>query len=159
MSFWKKLVGAHNPPPKVSDPDFGPITFDGPYGNGDVGIWQMDSEWEVPEHFAKVGCSSIPGTAAGPYELSRIFLLEKARDYPAIWARLHDQLASIRDKWAAQDSSVPLNQSFFISSLGLDPNPADPPLWNVSFESTGKRWLFVTFNMQGNEIVGHTVDT
>jgi hypothetical protein len=159
LTFIKKLFSKPSPVLAMQDPDFGRITFFANEADESKGIWQMDVDWKLPNAFAEVGCSSIPGTPSGPYLEARLFLLGKRDSLLEVWGQVAEHLEKVRAKWRQDTGTRPLKEVFYLSSLGLDEPITNPPSWDVSFEPREGFWVFATFQFQGNVIVGTTCDT
>ncbi|MEO7098734.1 MAG: hypothetical protein ABI162_05190 [Luteolibacter sp.] len=159
FNIFKKLISKKPGVISLNDPDFGHITFDPSDSDPTVGIWQMDQDWEIPEDFAKVGCSSIPGTAAGPDDNARAFLLAKKRSLKSVWDLVFVRLEAIRQRWRPDTEQQDLRQVFPLTSLSLDEPMTDPPNCQVSFEPVGGKWIFASIQLCGDIITGDTIDT
>ena len=159
LKWLAKLVRPHSPALTMTDPDFGKISFLPNSRSAATGIWQMHSDWAHPREFARVGCSSIPGTTVGPYPEARAFLLRKRRELPALWALCSPVLDQVRARWPKLPKGVPLKACFVLTSLGLDEPIAEPPSWSVGFESSGDFWVYVEVEILGDRVIGHVCDT
>ena len=159
FNIFKKLIPEKPEVMSLKDPDFGHITFDESDSNPGTGIWQMHDDWEMPEDFASVGCSSIPGTTSGPDDAARAFLLSKKASLQAVWGLVADRLETIRGKWRPDTGHYDLQEVFRLTSLALGAPMTDPPSWEVSFEPVDGKWIFASIQLSGNNITGDTVDT
>jgi hypothetical protein len=160
--MWKwlgRLFGAQEPVVPVADPDFGEISFFPSAPEGRVGIWQMHDAWDHRAEFAKVLCSSIPGTMEGPYPEARDFLLRKKGEIPGLWTLCAAELERARSRWPRLPGNVPLTECFVLTSLSLDEPMTQPPAWSVGFESLGSFWVHVDVQLVGDQVTGHSCDT
>ncbi len=159
FNIFKKLIPKKPEVISMNDRDFGQITFVQSDSAPAVGIWQMNENWEMPEDSASVGCSSIPGTADGPDDEARAFLLTKKASLQAVWGLVAERLETLRGKWRPDTGQQDLRQVFRLTSLSLDEPITDPPNWEVSFEPVDGKWIFASIQLSGDTITGDTVDT
>jgi hypothetical protein len=119
----------------------------------------MHDPWDHPAEYAKVACSSVPGTVNGPDPEARRFLLTKRANLGALWSLCAAELEKARTRWLRLPAAIPLTKCFVLASLGLDEPIADPPVWSVGFESVGSFWLYVEVTLAGDVVTGSTCDT
>lgn len=100
----------------MNDPDFGKISYEPPYKEGQEGFWQMYNDWEYPEFNAKVGCSMIPGDENGPFESSREFLLDKRKKLDMLWDMCHEELLNTIEQWYPNISTKKPGDIYYLSS-------------------------------------------
>lgn len=142
----------------IKDPDFGFISYEPPYKEGDEGFWQMYDDWEHPESNAKVGCSAIPGDETGPFQEARQFLLSKRNNLGGLWSLCHDELIKAIERWYQKEDTKDPKEIYYLSSLSVESSKCDE--WEVSFEAKDQYfWTFTSFQIKGNTIVGNTTDT
>lgn len=142
----------------INDPDFGFISYEPPYKEGDEGYWQMYNDWEHPESNAKVGCSAIPGDENGPFPVAREFLLSKRNDLDGLWNLCHDELIKVIRQWYQDDKDKSPMDIYYLSSLSMENSKSDE--WEVSFEAKDEFfWTFTSFQIKGNTIIGNSTDT
>jgi hypothetical protein len=144
----------------LDDADFGRLTFfEDPSGTS-TGIWQTHDRLDLPEAFAKVGSSSIPGTAAGPFPESRAFLLEKRASLLALWEQASPYLEEMRQKWRADTGARDLQEVFVLSDVALHKQiTGSAPNWEVSFETREGLWICAHLQFKGSVFVDASCDT
>ncbi|MFH2045297.1 MAG: hypothetical protein ABIK92_09135 [Pseudomonadota bacterium] len=142
---------------KIIDPKFGEITYDGE----ETGIWQTDHDIDIPEHKARLGFSSIPGTPEGPYPEAKKFLLSKKHDLEKIWNSCEETLRVVCKERKYLDPELPVRDQFELTGLSLDHEhwKNDPKHWEVCFEPTTKASLWVFIGFVGDEIEYQTCDS
>lgn len=143
----------------VDDKDFGLIRFVEAAGEEDEGFWQMEHDWELPAYNAKIGCCEIPGDINGPFDEARSFLLSKKENIDALWKLCEGELRKNIAQWYPKDIAKNSEDIFFLSSLAMD-SDSDNKGWEISFEAKDEyKWTFMSFQLEGDKIIGGTVDT
>lgn len=157
MSWFRSIFGAKGtgPAPKLVDPDFDAITYDGEAS----GIWQSDQDTQVEEQRARYGFSAIPGDLDGPYPWAREFLLKKKEDLSKLWELCTPALEQACDRWAAKGLRRPVLQQFVLTSISVSQDFPSSGEWDVGFESEGDFWVYVEVRLVGDKVEGHTCDT
>ena len=157
MSWLHSIFGSKgdHPAPKMVDPDFGPITYDGEAS----GFWQSDQDACVEQHRANYGFSAIPGDANGPYPWSRAILLQRRQELPRLWELCTPALEQVCDRWSAKGLRRPVLQQFVLTSISMSDDFQSSGQWYVGFESEGDFWVYVEVRLVGDRVEGHTCDT
>ena len=157
MSWLRSIFGSKGSgsAPKMVDPDFGPITYDGEAS----GIWQSDNGTQDEELRARYGFSAIPGDGNGPYPWARAFLLQKRQELPRLWELCTPTLEQVCDRWSAKGLRRPVLQQFVLTSISMREDFQSSGGWEVGFESEGDFWVYVEVRLVGNRVEGHTCDT
>ena len=157
MSWLRSIFGGKGagPAPKIIDPDFGPITYDGEAS----GIWQSDERTQAEEHHARYGFSAIPGDTSGPYPWARSLLLKKRQELSRLWELCTPSLEQVCDRWATKGLRRPVLQQFVLTSISVSEDFQSSGKWDVGFESEGNFWVYVDVRLVGDKVEGHTCDT
>ncbi len=129
-----------------------------------------ECEWLFPKTGDLVGIG-LDGDEAGPLDASRQFYLSLPDRFDFIVAAVRPKMTQVFAEWLQHDlptdmfSAVKLSGfGCEIASRGTGPNRL-PDIgsgrmsWDVTFETTGKRWLSITIPFAGDEPMEPIVDT
>lgn len=128
-------------PPRIVDPDFGSLLFMYIPNAPDRSYWEC--EWIFPKTGAAVSIS-LPGGESGPMSAARQFYLSLPSRFEEILAVSRPKLQRVFKDWLQQDLPREIFTVIKLSGFGLE-NPQSIPFeWDVSFETTGEKWLGIT---------------
>ena len=143
-------------PPKLEDPDFGPLLF--MYIPRDPSKSYWEAEWPFPPTGTQISIS-LPGSVEGPTEAGRQF-------YLAIPARFEEILRTVQpilDRVFRESLGRPLHshlwQDVKLAGFGVEDPDVTPPSWDIAFETTGEKWLGILIPFVGNEPQEAVIDT
>jgi hypothetical protein len=155
MGFLSSL-GLRVSPRRMKDPVFGDLLFMYIRKAPEKSYWE--SEWLFPPSGSVISIG-LPGDEHGPYAESRAFFLALPDRFGEIIRLCRPRL---EEAWRRFFDS-PLPSDIFsvmkLAGFGVD-RPKDTPLqWDVSFETTGSKWLGITIPFLGDSPQPAVVDT
>ena len=99
-----------------------------------------EGEWRLPGLGCLVGIY-LRGGEDGPGEDARSFYLKLPERMEQILQRCRPPLASVFRQWLSRDLPEDMFSEVKLTGFGVDDPNGHPLLWNVSFETTGEKWL------------------
>ena len=143
-------------PPKMTDPDFGNLTFMHIEKHPERSYWEC--EWTFPATGTVIGIT-LPGGESGPENDARQFYLGLPARFDSILSACRAKLEQVFRDW--RDGHVP--QDVFaavkLTGFGLE-DPLEKPIrWDVAFETTDDDWLAITIPFIGDTPQEPVVDT
>ena len=155
MGIFQKLIQRFSPP-KLSDPDFGELLFMSFRGAPELSYWEC--EWKFPNTTSTISIS-LPGDVHGPLPEAREFYLGLPSQFDDILARARPKLEKVFSDWLEMDLPNDLFSQLKLAGFGLE-NPGDRVVeWDISFETTGDKWLGIIIPFTGDEAQDAVVDT
>jgi hypothetical protein len=149
LKFWLS-------PPKMTDPDFGKLTFMHIGKHPERSYWEC--EWMFPPTGSAVGIT-LRGGVSGPDSDARQFYLDVAARFDSIMTACRPKLEEVFRDW--RDGQIPQDvfKAVKLMGIGLE-NPQEQPIrWDVGFETTDDDWLSITIPFVGNIAKEPLVDT
>jgi hypothetical protein len=143
-------------PPRIADPDFGSLRFMFIPNAPERSYWEC--EWKFPETGTEISIG-LPGGESGPLPESRQFYLSLAVRFDQILAAARPQLQEVFRTWLRQDLPQDIFTVDKLAGFGLEDAKAQPVQWDISFETTGDRWLGIVIPFVGGTAQKATVDT
>lgn len=155
MSLLTKVLGWFQPP-ALDDPTFGRLLFMRMDRDPSLSYWE--GEWEFPPRGRKVSIG-LPGGEEGPREEGRAFHAALPERFDEIVRLARPRLDEVFRRWFDRPLHDDLWQDVELAGFGLEDPTANPIEWDVSFETTGDKWLGITVPFLGDEPGVATVDT
>ena len=155
MNIFKSLKLQFRPP-KVDDPDFGQLTFMYISNHPERSYWE--AEWTFPPTGTPVSIA-LDGDESGPMPEARQWHLQIPSRYSRILDLARPELAKVFKTWLDQDLPEDIFAVVKLSGFGVEDPRAQPVAWDISFETTGDKWLGITIPFVGDEPNEAVVDT
>jgi hypothetical protein len=143
-------------PPRITDPDFGSLLFMFIPNAPERSYWEC--AWTFPKTDTEISIG-LPGGASGPLPEARQFYLGLPGRYEQILAAARPQLQEVFKTWLQQDLPQDIFTVVKLAGFGLEDAKAQPVRWDVSFETTGDKWLGIIIPFVGDTAQKATVDT
>jgi hypothetical protein len=143
-------------PPRLQDPVFGPLLY--MYIPRDPSRSYWEGEWLFPPTQTKVAIS-LPGTLEGLNDTGRAFYLKLPTEFDRIMQRARPLLDRVFLEWIGRPLSADLWQDVKLGGFAVENLAVVPPLWDVSFETTGEKWLGITIPFVGDQPQDPILDT
>jgi len=156
MGFWENLKRRLSPP-KMLDPDFGPLVFMYIPNAPDRSYWEAD-DWLFGPTQTRIGVA-LPGPTAGPLQEGREFYLRLPERFDGIMERVRPELDRVAREWLGRPLASDLWADFKLAGFDLEDPNAKPVEWTVSFEATGDTWLGVVIPFVDDDVRPAVVDT
>jgi len=120
------------------------------------------SYWEAEWNFPPVGyCVSIglPGDERGPRPESRAFFLSRVSQFEHIINSARPRLDNVCRQWLGRPLASNLWTDVKLAGFGVRDPASTPAAWEISFETTGQKWLGITIPFLGEAAQEAVVDT
>lgn len=143
-------------PPRKADPDFGNLIFMYIPNNAERSYWE--GEWVFPKTGTPVSIG-LDGGEDGPLPEARQFYLSLPDRFDQIMYAVRPKLAGVFKQWLQQDLPQDIFAVAKLAGFGLEDPKAKPIHWNISFETTGEKWLGITIPFEGDTPQEPIVDT
>jgi hypothetical protein len=155
MNIFKSL-NLQFKPPQISDPDFGQITFMYISKHPERSYWE--GEWYFPPTASRVFIA-LAGDEFGPLQEVRKWYMDLPGRFAQIIELVRPDLAKVCRGWLARE--LPEDVFAIIKLTGFDvEDPRISPIkWNISFETTGSKWLSITIPFINDELGDAVIDT
>jgi len=143
-------------PPRLEDQDFGLLRF--MY----ISRAPERSYWEANWNFSPVGYSvsiGLPGDVRGPSPESRAFFLSRVPQFEHIIRVVRPRLDSVCREWLGRPLASDLWTDVKLAGFGVQDAASTPVSWEISFETTGQKWLGITIPFVGESAQEAVVDT
>jgi len=143
-------------PPRVNDPDFGRLLFMYIPNAPERSYWEC--EWTFPKTSTVISIG-LPGGENGPFPDSRQFYLDLPGRFDQILAQIRPKLAKVFKTWLQQDLPQDIFTVVKLAGFSLEDPTVRPLQWDISFETTGEKWLGITVPFEGDTPQEAVVDT
>jgi hypothetical protein len=143
-------------PPRITDADFGSLLFMFIPNAPERSYWEC--EWKFPTTGTEISIG-VPGGESGPLPVARQFYLSLPGRFEQILAAARPQLQEVFRTWLQQDLPQDIFTVVKLAGFGLDDARAQPVQWDISFETTGDKWLGIIIPFVGDTAQKATVDT
>jgi hypothetical protein len=143
-------------PPKKTDPDFGQLTFMYISNHPERSYWE--GEWMFPPTGTRVSIG-LDGDESGPRPEARKWHLELPSRFQRILEFARPELVKVFTTWLQQELPDDIFTVVKLSGFGVENPKAYPVEWDISFETTGDKWLGITIPFVGDEPREAVVDT
>ena len=143
-------------PPKLHDPDFGELTFMYVPNAPERSYWE--AEWLFPPTGTNVSIGLL-GPDSGPLPEARSFYLSLPDRFSSILDLARPALDEVFRDWYNRPLSSDLWRDMKLAGFGLEDPLARPLEWDISFETTGDRWLGIIVPFEDETPQTAIVDT
>jgi hypothetical protein len=143
-------------PPRITDPDFGTMLFMFISNAPERSYWEC--EWKFPKTGTEISIG-LPGGENGPTPEARQFYLGLPTRFEQILAAARPKLEQVFKTRLKQDLPQDIFTVVKLSGFGVENPTAQPVEWDISFETTGEKWLGITIPFIGEEPQAPVVDT
>ena len=143
-------------PPRLHDPEFGPLVF--MYIPRDHSKSYWEGEWLFPPTAAKIAIG-LPGSVEGPDEAGRRFYLALPARFQEIVRRARPGLDRVFVQWMGRPLHSELWRDVKLAGFGVEDPVAVPTRWDIAFETVGQKWLGITIPFIAEEPQEPVVDT
>lgn len=143
-------------PLKKDDSDFGKLLYMYISNHPERSYWEC--EWKFPPTGTIISIS-LPGNEAGPYSESRAFYKEIIAKYETILRTVRPQLSIVFKEWLNKELPEDIFSELKLAGFGLDDGKSNPIRWDISFETTGNKWLGIMIPFEGEIPQKAVVDT
>jgi hypothetical protein len=155
MGFFHNLKLRFSPP-RIADPDFGNLLFMYIPNAPERSYWE--GEWTFPKTGTPVSIG-LDGGEDGPLPEARRFYLSLPDRFDQIMVAVRPKLAGVFKHWLQQDLPQDIFTVVKLAGFGVEDPNAKPFHWNISFETTGDRWLGIRIPFEGDIPQEPVVDT
>jgi hypothetical protein len=143
-------------PPKIRDPEFGELVFMHSSNAPQRSYWEC--EWKFPKTGTNVSIA-LRGGESGPTRDARHFYLGLPGRFEQIIEASRPRLERVFREWLNQLLPTDIFSVLKLSGFGVEDLVAEPIRWDVSFETTGDKWLGITIPFVGDIAMEAEVDT
>lgn len=143
-------------PPRITDPDFGRLIFIFIPNEPEQSYWEC--EWTFPKTGTVISIG-LRGGESGPLPEARKFYLGVLERFEQILAAARPELGRVFKSWLQQDLPANIFTVVKLSGFGVEDLKTQPIEWDVSFETTGEKWLGITIPFVGDEAQEAVIDT
>ena len=143
-------------PPRIVDPDFGSLLFMFIPSAPERSYWEC--EWSFPSTGTVISIG-LPGGEDGPLPEARHFYLSLPGRFEHILAVARPQLTDVFATWLQQDLPQNIFTVVKLAGFGLEDATSKPLHWDISFETTGDKWLGIVIPFVGDAVQEALVDT
>ena len=102
---------------------------------------------------------SVLGERRGPLPEARQFYLSLPDRFEQIVAAVRPKLEQVFKQWLQQELPQDIFTAVKLAGFGLEDPKGKPLHWNISFETTGEKWLGITIPFEGDTPQDAVVDT
>ncbi len=155
MGFLDMLKGWFSPP-KLSDPDFGELLFMRIPNAPKRSYWECEWRFPTTDSIISIG---LPGGEDGPLPEAREFYLGLPSRFEDILSSARPKLEAVFSEWLQRDLPADLFTELKLAGFGLEDPQAEPLRWDISFETTGEKWLGIIIPFEGDKAMDAVVDT
>ena len=143
-------------PPRITDPDFGSLLFMFIPNAPDQSYWECEWKFPTTETVISIG---LPGDESRPMPEARKFYLGLPGRFEQILAAARPKLEEVLKARLEQDLPQDIFTVVKLAGFGLEDPKAQPVQWDISFETTGDKWLGITIPFVGDTAQEAVVDT
>jgi len=122
----------------------------------ELSYWEC--EWMFPKTATPISIA-LPGTESGPFPEARQFYLGLPDRFEKILSAARPNLENVFRDWLQQDLPQDIFSGVKLAGFGLMDAKAQPTQWDISFETTGDKWLGISIAFIGDTAQEATVDT
>lgn len=155
MNLLQRILAPFKPL-ALEDPEFGTLLFMHIPRNPAKSYWEC--EWLFPPTNTRISIA-LPGSAEGPAASSRAFYLGLTDDFARILNLARPKLDHAIREWLDRPLSADLWKDVRLSGFGVENPSASPREWDISFETTGSKWLGIMIPFVGDEPQDPVIDT
>jgi hypothetical protein len=156
MGLMSRLLSPFKPPERI-DPDFGRLLYMHIARDPAKSYWE--GEWLFPPTGTRIAIGLLGTREDGPLPESRAFYLATIPRFEEILEQVRPALERVFSEWLSRPLPANVWVELKLSGIGLEDPRATPLEWDVSFETTGSKWLGITVPFVGEEPEDAVVDT
>jgi hypothetical protein len=143
-------------PPRIEDPVFGSLSFMYIANAPEKSYWE--GEWKFPSTGTNISIA-LPGDESGPLMEARHFYLGLPSRFETLIAAVRPALQKVFREWLRQDLPEDIFTVVTLAGFDVEDLREHPVDWDVSFETTGNKWLGIVVPFVGDAPQDATVDT
>lgn len=143
-------------PPRIADRDFGSLRFMYIPNAPERSYWE--GEWVFPVTQSAISIA-LPGDESGPLPESRQFYLDLPGRFEGVLAAARPKLAEAFVSWLDQELPEDIFNVVKLAGFDVEDPKARPLEWDISFETTGEKWLGIVIPFRGDMPQEPIVDT
>ncbi len=143
-------------PPKIVDSDFGQLTFMYISNHPERSYWEAEWIFSPTGTLVSIG---LGGDESGPRSDARQWYLGLPARFERIVQLAKPELAKVFKSWLEQDLPEDVFTAVKLSGFGVEDPRAKPVAWDISFETTGEKWIGITIPFVGDDPKEAVVDT
>lgn len=155
MSFLHNLKLRFSPP-RITDPDFGNLLFMFIPNDPEQSYWEC--EWTFPKTGTVISIG-LSGDESGPRPEARQFYLSLPGRFEQILECARPRLEEVFRAWLDEDLPKDIFTVVKLAGFGLEDAKTKPVEWDISFETTGEKWLGINIPFVGDMAQQAVVDT
>ena len=143
-------------PPRIEDPAFGSLLFMYIANAPEKSYWE--GEWKFPSTGTDISIA-LPGDEQGPAAEARNFYLGLPDRFETVVDAARPALQKVFRRWLGQDLPDDIFTVVTLAGFDVEDLTQHPPKWDISFETTGDKWLGIVVPFVGDTPQEPTVDT
>jgi hypothetical protein len=143
-------------PPRITDPDFGNLLFMYIPNAPERSYWE--GEWLFPKTKSAISIG-LPGGESGPLPEARQFYLDLPGRFEEVLSAARPKLAEVFRSWLHQELPEDIFTVVKLAGFDVEDPKAQPLEWDISFETTGEKWLGIVIPFRGDTPQEAVVDT
>jgi len=143
-------------PPRIDDPDFGTLLFMFISNAPERSYWE--GEWKFPSTGTDISIA-LPGDERGPLPEARHFYLSLPGRFAEVLEAARPRLQNVFREWLRQDLPEDIFTVVKLAGFDVEDLRERPLKWDISFETTGEKWLGIVVPFVGDAPLEATVDT
>jgi hypothetical protein len=144
-------------PPKLTDPEFGPLRFMYIANAPERSYWEAES-WLFGPTQTLVGVGLL-GSETGPLPEARAFYLGLPGRFAGILDSVKPLLDRVTREWLDRPLAADCWSDVKLSGFDVDDPRIQPLNWSISFETIGDKWLGIMIPFVGEQPGEPVVDT
>jgi hypothetical protein len=117
-----------------------------------------EGEWLFPKTRSTISIA-LPGGEDGPLAESRQFYLDLPGRFEQVLSAARPKLAEVFRNWLNQELPQDIFAVVKLAGFDIEDPKAQPLEWDISFETTGEKWLGIVIPFQGGTPQEAVVDT
>jgi hypothetical protein len=143
-------------PPSIDDPDFGTLHFMHIPRNPAKSYWEC--EWLFPPTNTRIAIA-LSGGDEGPTHAARRFYLHLRENFPRILELARPKLNQAILDWLSRPLNTDLWQDVRLYGFNVKDLDSKPLEWEISFETTGSKWICITIPFRDDVPQDPVIDT
>lgn len=143
-------------PPRITDSDFGSLLFMYVPNAPERSYWEC--EWTFPKTGTVISIG-LPGGESGPVPEARQFYLSLPGRFEQIVAATRPKLEHVFETWLQQELPQDIFAVVKLAGFDVEDPKAQRLHWDISFETTGEKWLGIIIPFEGDTPQEPVVDT
>lgn len=140
----------------MNDRDFGQLTFMYISNHPERSYWE--AEWIFPPTGTPISIG-LDGDESGPGPETREWHLGLPARFERTLELVKPELAKVFKTWLQHELPDDIFTVVTLAGFGVENPKANPVKWEISFETTGDKWLGITIPFVGDKPEEAVVDT